>query len=150
MANFEVWDKRLFEIICPGKDRFIGRDEWIRRTVESVDVLGESCQAPGMVAGVEMAQPWGFKTVEEAVRSTSEGLDFLMSHGVVPRLINWCIEPLSALGGHPVVPLDYYVQTDLAWHETFKKYRLGHTPGFGPLGPGRAVISNGAYADVGC
>src|SRR5581483_5755174 len=26
--NYEVWDARLFAIICPGKQRYVGREEW--------------------------------------------------------------------------------------------------------------------------
>ena len=36
---------------------------------------------PNFVAGVEMAKPFGFATVDEAIASTVEGLDFFMSRG---------------------------------------------------------------------
>lgn len=84
--NYEVWDPDLFTKLCPGKTRFIGRENWIRRIVESVDVFGPSHVIPNFVGGVELSKPYGFKTVAEAVKSTAEGLDFFMSHGVVPRL----------------------------------------------------------------
>jgi biotin synthase-like enzyme len=29
--NYEVWDKRLFSLISPGKERYVGREEWHRR-----------------------------------------------------------------------------------------------------------------------
>ena len=29
--NYEVSDKRLFELISPGKERYVGREEWHRR-----------------------------------------------------------------------------------------------------------------------
>jgi len=35
--DIEVWDKKLFEWICPGKSKFIGYDEWIKRTIRAVD-----------------------------------------------------------------------------------------------------------------
>ena len=150
ICNFEVWDKRLFKIICPGKERFVGRDEWFRRLVESVEVFGEGNVHPGFVAGVEMAQPWGFKTIDEAVASTTEGFEFLMSHGVVPRPITWCIEPLSALGGHPMIPLEYYIRIAKAWYETRKKYGVP-VHGHGPMETGRGRYPNNAYCDMpGC
>ncbi len=34
-SNIEVWDKRLFEIICPGKAGAVGYDQWIRRVISS-------------------------------------------------------------------------------------------------------------------
>ena len=30
--NYEVWDKDLFGIICPGKQRVIGWDNWMKRS----------------------------------------------------------------------------------------------------------------------
>jgi hypothetical protein len=68
--NYEVWDRRLFSIICPGKERYIGRDEWMRRIVDAADVFGPSRVIPNFVAGVEMALPHGFATVKEALDST--------------------------------------------------------------------------------
>lgn len=149
MANFEVWDKRLFQIICPGKEKFIGRDEWIRRLCESVDIFGEAGVHSGFVAGVEMAQPFGFKSLHDAIKSTTEGMDYLMSHGVVPRPITWCIEPLSALASHPLIPLEYYVELDRNWYELWTKYGLPTPLGFGPFETGRGRYPNGAYCDMG-
>ena len=147
-SNFEVWDKRLFEIISPGKAAMIGYDEWIKRVLDQVDVFGEGNVQPGFVAGVEMAQPWGFKTVEEAVRSTTEGLEFLMSHGVTPRPISWCVEGLSDLAGQTPPPTDYFIQLDRNWFEIFRKYRLPELSGF-RLGPGRNEYMNSAAFDMG-
>lgn len=147
-ANIEVWDKRLFKIICPGKDRQVGRDEWIKRVVDSVDVFGEGNVCPNLVAGVEMSQPHGFKTVDEAVESTSEGLEFLMSHGVVPRLNHWCVEPGSTLGGSDPAPLDYYIRIMQAYRETWQKYNLPPGRGMGPVGIGRSFVSHGSYMDI--
>jgi len=146
--NIEVWDKNLFEIICPGKNRFVGRDEWIRRTVESVDVFGEGNVVPALVAGVEMAKPWGFKTVSEAVKSTSEGFDFLMKNGVVPRLVQWTVEPFSYLAGQEPPPLEFQLENIRAWYETWKKYRLPLPRGKGQMGPGLATNCNSAYLDM--
>lgn len=40
--NYEVWDAELFSLISPGKNRYIGREEWIKRVVEAADVFGPS------------------------------------------------------------------------------------------------------------
>lgn len=55
--NYEVWDRRLFELYCPGKERYIGRDEWHRRILDSAEVFGPRNVIPNFVAGVEMARP---------------------------------------------------------------------------------------------
>ena len=147
--NFEVWDKGLFKTLCPGKEKHIGRDEWIKRIVDSVDVFGEGGVCPTFVSGVEISKPHGFKNVPDAVKSSSEGLDFLMSHGVVPRLTQWCVEATSALAGQPPAPLEYHVRIAEVWYETWKKYNLPQIGGYGPMGPGRAVYSNSAFLDMG-
>ncbi len=95
-----------------------------------------------------MAQPYGFKEVDQAIASLREGLDFFMSHGVVPHPDSWCIEPLSALGGHPSLPLDYYIRADQTWYETWLKYDLPPNPGWGPIGNGRGVYGNSAFVDM--
>ena len=136
MSNYEVWDKDLFEIICPGKAKNISRDDWIRMVVDQVDVYGEGNVCPGFVAGVEMAGPWGFKTVEEAVKSTTEGMDFFMSRGVVVRPLHWVVEALSALGGQEPPPVDYYIQIDRNWFELWSKYNLPPVVGLMQVGPG--------------
>ncbi len=150
-ANLEVWDKRLFTIIAPGKEKYIGYDLWVQRLIEAVDVLGEGRVSPNMVSGIEMAQPWGFKTVKEAVASATEGFEFLMSHGVIPHLDTWCIEPGTTLAGHEPIPLDFLLQADIAWYDTWRKYKLPPFEGYGPMGagPGVAVYGNTASVDFG-
>jgi len=149
-SNIEVWDKKLFEIICPGKNEEIGRDEWIKRVNESVDVFGTGSVCPTFVTGVEMAQPFGFKNVDDAVKSLTEGLDHLMSYGVTPRLSSWTIEPGSALEGHKPISLDYYIKADRVWYELWRKHHLPPVKAMGPMGPGRASSVNSAHLDVGC
>lgn len=147
--NYEVWDARLFERLCPGKARLIGRDAWIRRILAARDVFGAANVIPNFVAGVEVARPHGFATVEEALQSTGEGLDFFMSHGVAPRFTTWCPEPLSELGrDQGPAPLAYHAGLLRLWRDTHRKHRLPVPPGYGEPGPGRAVFSVSAFMDV--
>ena len=149
MSNFEVWDPELFAVICPGKNRVYGREVWIKGILDQVDIYGEGNVCPGFVAGVEMAKPWGFKTVEEAVQSTSQGMEFLMSHGVVPRPISWCVEALSDLAGQEPPPVDYFIQLDRNWFEIWSKYRLPPVNGLNQVGPGLNWYPNSASFDMG-
>ncbi|MCS7205916.1 MAG: radical SAM protein [Leptospiraceae bacterium] len=146
--NYEVWDKRLFSILCPGKERYIGRDNWIRRIIESTEIFGASNVIPNFVGGVELAKPYGFDSVEEAIRSTQEGLEFFMSHGVVPRFTTWCPEPYTTLGNQQKPPLRYFLELLTVWKRTFEKYKLPVPPGYGEPGRGRAVFSVSAFMDV--
>jgi hypothetical protein len=122
--NIEVWDKRLFQWICPGKDKFIGYDEWIRRTIRAVDFWGPGQVNPNFVLGVEMAKPYGFETVNEAVKSTSEGWDFLMSHGALPRFNIWTREAGSAFSGQLSPPLEYFLEIQKAYTELRWKHKF--------------------------
>ena len=134
-ANMEVWDARLFPWICPGKARRVGREAWVRSILDAVSVFGEGVVRPNFVCGVEMAQPYGFKTVEEAVRSTTEGMEFLMSHGVTPRFNHWRREPRAFLAREypqPPPPLDFYIQLMRNRYEIWKKHNLPLPYSFGP------------------
>jgi len=147
--NYEVWDQRLFSIICPGKDRYIGRDEWMRRIVDAADVFGPSRVIPNFVAGVEMARPHGFESCDQALRSTGEGLEFFMSKGITPRFTTWCPEPLSVLGrSQGPAPLEYHAGLLRLWRDTLARHRLPAPPGYGLPGAGRAIFSVSAFLDA--
>ncbi len=147
--NYEIWDKRLFEILCAGKARYIGRDEWIRRILDAAGVFGPENVIPNFVAGIEMSRPHGFTSIDDAVASTGEGLDFFMSHGISPRFTTWCPEPLSVLGKHQEgAPLEYHVRLLRTYRDTRARYRLPPPPGYGEPGLGRAVFSVSSFMDV--
>jgi len=148
--NYEVWDKRLFERICPGKERYVGREEWHRRIFDAAEVFGARYVIPNFVAGVEMARPWGFATVDEAIASTAEGLDYFMSRGVTPRFTTWCPEPSTPLGrDNPEgAPLEYHIRLLEVYRETLEKHGLQPPPGYGPPGAGNAVFSVSSFMDT--
>jgi hypothetical protein len=147
--NFEIWDKRLFELYCPGKARYVGRDEWIRRILDAASVFEPDRVIPNFVAGVEMAAPAGFRTIDEAISSTAEGLDFFMSHGISPRFTTWCPEPLSILGKNQLgAPLEYHVRLLRTYRDTRAKYKLPPPVGYGEPVIGKAVFSVSSFMDV--
>jgi hypothetical protein len=148
--NYEVWDERLFKIICPGKERYVGRAEWHRRILEAAEVFGPRHVIPNFVAGVEMARPHGFESVDAAIASTVEGLDFFMSRGVTPRFTTWCPEPSTPLGrdNPDGAPLEYHVRLLKAYRDTLEKHGLKPPPGYGTAGAGNAVFSVSSFMDV--
>jgi hypothetical protein len=147
--NFEIWDRRLFELYCPGKSRHIGRDEWIRRILDAATVFGPDRVIPNFVAGVEMAGPEGFASIDDAIASTAEGLDFFMSHGISPRFTTWCPEPMSVLGkDQKGAPLEYHVRLLRVYRDTRLRYKLPPLVGYGEPGLGKAVFSVSAFMDV--
>src|SRR3954464_10285562 len=148
--NYEVWDKRLFSIISPGKERYVGREEWHRRILDAAEVFGPRHVIPNFVAGVEMAKPFGFETVEEAIASTSEGLDWFMSRGITPRFTTWCPEPTTPLGrDNPNgAPLEYHIRLLGAYRDALRRHGLEPPPGYGKPGAGNAVFSVSSFMDV--
>jgi hypothetical protein len=150
-SNMEVWDKRLFEWINPGKNRRVGWDGWVKSMIDEVDVFGEGNVRPNFVGGVEMAKPYGFETVAEAVKSTSDGVDFMMSHGIIPRFNQWRREPGSNLGSQweqPPIPLEYYLQLMGNYYNSWKKYNLP-MPRRECVHPERRIGSgHGTYDDI--
>ncbi|MCB0346441.1 MAG: hypothetical protein KDD66_15085 [Bdellovibrionales bacterium] len=148
--NYEVWDPKLFSQICPGKDRYVGRNEWIKRIVDAAEIFGASNVIPNFVAGIEMSQPGGFTSVEAAVKSTREGLDFFMSKGILPRFTVWCVEPntvLSRTNTEPA-PLEYYIHLLQSYREAYIEHAMPTPPGYGAPGLGKAVFSVSAFMDV--
>ena len=150
-ANMEVWDRNLFEWINPGKNRRIGYDEWVKRMVESVDVLGEFNVRPNFVGGIEMAKPHGFATIEEALKSTTAGIDFMMGHGIDPRFNQWRREPKTNLvkeHEQPPIPTEFYLRLMSNRYEIWKKYGL-NLPLKRELNPSRRYMGNdhGTYDD---
>ncbi len=148
--NYEVWDPNLFPKICPGKARYIGRDEWIKRIVDAAEVFGPANVIPNFVGGVEMARPYGYTEVEDAIRSTAEGLDFFMSKGITPRFTTWCPEAMTPLGdANPDgAPLEYHLRLLETYRDTLRSHHLAPPPGYGEPGPGNAVFSVSPFMDV--
>ena len=146
--NYEIWDEKLFKQICPGKERFVGWGEWMKRIVDSAEVFGPERVIPNFVAGIEMAQPYGFNSLHDAVESTRQGLEYFMSRKIMPRFTTWCPEPLSHFGLQPPPPLEYFVKLLRVWRDTKEKYDLPAPPGYGEPGLGKAVFSVSAFMDV--
>ena len=148
--NYEVWDKYLFERYCPGKERYVGREEWHRRILDSAEVFGPRNVIPNFVAGIEMAAPFGFTTVDEAIASTTEGLQYFMSRGITPRFTTWCPEPTTPLGkmNPDGAPLEYHIRLLEAYRATMEANGLTSPPGYGPPGAGNAVFSVSSFMDT--
>jgi len=141
--NYEVWDKRLFSLISPGKERYVGREEWHRRILDAADVFGPANVIPNFVAGVELARPFGFESIDAAIASTVEGLDYFMGHGVTPRFTTWCPEPTTPLGrdNPDGAPLEYHVRLLGAYREALARNGLQAPPGYGEPGVGKAIFA---------
>ncbi|MBW1901305.1 MAG: hypothetical protein JRJ20_06670 [Deltaproteobacteria bacterium] len=125
-SYIETWDENNWPNVCPGKARFMGREEWIKRTVGAVDVFGKGNVAAGFVIGVEMAPPpYGFEDVEDALASTLEGYAFFIDNHVIPIGTQWAIEPGTDFYkmGAKQPTLEFFVRLDKGRYHLLKEYQ---------------------------
>ena len=87
--HIEVWDEKLFEWICPGKAKYYGRQYWIDSALSAVEIFGRGNVCTQFVGGVELTQPNGFKTMDEGLKSTLEGVEFFARHGVASSFLSF-------------------------------------------------------------
>jgi hypothetical protein len=123
-AHIEVWDERISKWICPGKNKFPGREEWIRRTFDAVEIFGVGNVYSQIVAGVELARPHGFKTIDEALDSNFRACEYYAKNGVIFVATFWRPHKFSTLGKQPSPPLEYYVRLARGLHDIRKSYGL--------------------------
>ncbi|MDO4494126.1 MAG: hypothetical protein Q4C53_09605 [Clostridia bacterium] len=122
--NIEVWDKELFRSLCPGKQKHVGYEEWLRRTCDAVEVFGKGNVYTQMVAGAELAKPGGFPSEGAALASNLEACDFFAKHGVVFLSTIWRPHKAARLGFQPMPSLDYYVNLSEGLHDIRAAYGL--------------------------
>jgi len=81
--NLEVWSEKLFAKVCPGKNRYVGYDNWIGALEYAVSLWGKGRVYTAMVAGVEL-EPEHEMSWEEAADLVVAGASDLCSRGIIP------------------------------------------------------------------
>lgn len=109
-SDLEVLNKKMFEWICPGKALYVGYDEWKDRLYRAVDIFGKGYVNTGIVSGIELASPNGFKSEEEGIRSTLDEAETLFRNGVSVVSCVWRIAPGSIFADQKLPSLEYYVR----------------------------------------
>jgi len=82
--NLEVWDRQVWERVCPGKAKFLGREMWEESLVEAVRIFGEGNVYTAFVIGAEMVFHDALLDPETALRSNLEGTRWLLTRGIHP------------------------------------------------------------------
>lgn len=123
---FEIWDKEKFELTCPGKAKYCGGKEgFLKRSLDAVEVFGRGNVCCGFVPGIEMAPPpYGFSDLNDAVASAMEGYKFLFQKGFVPTGTNWTVDPGSSfyeMGATPP-PLEFFAKYGLGRYLLLLEY----------------------------
>lgn len=124
-TDIEILDRDKFNWICEGKSHYIGYDEWKRRLIKSVDYFGKGNVTSGMVLGVELAQPNGFISEEEAFKAITEEAETVVEHGIALAANVWRPAPGSILQKQSNPSLEYYVSVIDKFDELHHKYHVG-------------------------
>jgi hypothetical protein len=109
-SDLEVLNERLFDWICPGKSEWIGYQQWKQRLVDAVEVFGRGNVGTGIVGGVETAQPNGFTSEDDALKSTLSEAEELAQKGVTTVYIVWVPRPGSDFKDQQNPSLEYFVR----------------------------------------
>jgi len=123
-SDLEVLNEQMFNWTCPGKAKWVGYKEWRDRLVRAVDIFGRGNVGTGLVGGVELAKPSGFKSEKEALASTLEEAEYLAERGVSTVYIVWVPRPGSDLRGQQAPSLDYYIRLAQGLQDLRAKYGL--------------------------
>ena len=81
--NLEVWSKELFARVCPGKNNYVGYDQWIASLETAVGLWGRGRVYSAMVAGIELEPECGMEWLE-AAELVVDGVKDLCGRGIIP------------------------------------------------------------------
>ncbi len=122
--NVEIWDADTFRALCPGKEKWVGHDEWVRRICDAVEVFGKGQVYTQMVCGAELASNYGLKSAAEAIDSALEGCEFFAKNGVACYEEIWRPHRGEKLGWQQMQDLDYFIKIAVGFHDIHKAYGL--------------------------
>jgi bacteriochlorophyllide c C-7(1)-hydroxylase len=100
--NLEIYDRQLFNEICPGKEKFYGYEKWWDALAYAKDVFGEFRAYCGLI--------WGLEPLE----SSMEGMAEIMRRGVGLSTNVFHADPGSIFARYPqpstedIMRLSYY------------------------------------------
>jgi len=97
--SMEIWDKKLYHAICPGKSRMVSHDAFVNSIRSAVEVFGEGNVYAVFVMGLEPKE-----TFLEGVKVLAN-----MGANIVPFV--WSPNPGSKLEGHRAPTSKWYVDT---------------------------------------
>ncbi|HWQ78451.1 MAG TPA: radical SAM protein [Anaerovoracaceae bacterium] len=123
-ADIEVLDEDIFNWICPGKAKYIGYEGWKERLYKAAEIFGPGAVNTGIVSGVELAAPNGFRTEEEALEKGLAEAEVLAQHGVGIAQTIYRVVPGSYFHKQKAASLDYLTAFAKGLDTIQRKYRL--------------------------
>jgi len=138
-TNIEVWDKNLFAVMCPGKEkRNGGWRHWIDSLEASVEIFGKGNVHSTIVGGLEIKE------------STLEGIEFFASKGIVCHFSSFRSEKGTALEGFRSPDANFHWElldkaTDIYHRYGFTTYQMYSGPASGGHSAGVFRIKEGDF-----
>ncbi|MGX8709009.1 MAG: radical SAM protein [bacterium] len=123
-ADIEVLDEEIFNWICPGKAKYIGYQEWKRRLYQAAEIFGPGAVNTGIVSGVELVKPNGFRSEEEALEKGLAEAEELARHGVGVAQTVYRVAEGSYFQKQKAASLDYLTAFAKGLDTLQRKYRL--------------------------
>ncbi|MGG7177094.1 radical SAM protein [Clostridium paraputrificum] len=123
-ADIEVLDENIFNWVCPGKAEMIGYKEWKERLYKAVEIFGVGNVNTGIVSGIELAKPYGYKSEEEALEAMLKEAEDLAKHGVSVVSCVWNVIPGSIFFDQKSPSLEYYIKLSVGLDKLRRKYGL--------------------------
>jgi len=120
----EGWDERHFEVMAPGKAKYVGRRNWLAALERAVGIFGRGRVVTNVVGGLEMAPPHGFGSYAEGMKATVEYFEWCFQRGIVPSYLFWTSAPGSVYAEVEPPPTEYMLSATLEFLERQRKYRL--------------------------
>ncbi len=121
--NLEIWDKDLWGKICPGKNKFVGRENWLQGLTDAVDVFGSGNVMSAFVSGIEIMQPYGYST-QQALESSLEGAKWLLQRGVLSLFTLYWPRDTSEFEKNSGPIHDYFLELSHEYYKLRKQYKL--------------------------
>uniref|UniRef100_UPI000ADCAC5B radical SAM protein n=1 Tax=Treponema endosymbiont of Eucomonympha sp. TaxID=1580831 RepID=UPI000ADCAC5B len=110
-TNLEVWNEKLFDVICPGKSQLCGgKQNWLDALDEELRVFGRHRACTAFVSGIEPKE------------SLLEGIETLLDKGAVVDVSQWDVGIGSPLEGHRTPAQDWHWDVFEKTAALYKKY----------------------------
>jgi hypothetical protein len=123
-ADIEILDENAFNWICPGKAKWVGYQEWKKRLIGAVGIFGRGLVNTCIVAGAELAKPYGFASEDDALRATLDEAESLAEYGVGTVFTVWIPRTGSFFAGQKNPSLEYFIRLAKGLYDQQKKYNV--------------------------
>ncbi|HLN44859.1 MAG TPA: radical SAM protein [Candidatus Sulfotelmatobacter sp.] len=110
--SIEIWDKRLFQAICPGKSKSISHEAFVESISKAVKIFGEGNVYGVFVMGLEPRE-----TFLQGIRELTD-----LGANIVPFV--WSPNPGSKFEGHRAPTSKWYIDTITEAAEIVKDARV--------------------------